>query len=89
MGRWNRCPIAIDSMLMALFALVWNGWWKLLWRGGTVRSLTDLGVAALTLVALTGLRVWSLTGRPGSIPTVLRFLALGTLRRNRLVPWRR
>ena len=54
-----------------------------------MRSLTDLGVAALTLVALIRLGVWSLTGRPGSIPTILRFLALWILRRNRLVLWRR
>ena len=54
-----------------------------------MRSRTDLGVAALTLVAFTGLGAWSLTGRPGSIPTVLGFLALDTLRRNWLVLLRR
>ena len=30
MGRWKRCSISIDSMVMALFTLVWNGWWRLL-----------------------------------------------------------
>ena len=30
MGRWNRCSISIDPMLMALFTLVRNGWWRLL-----------------------------------------------------------
>ena len=30
MGRWNRRSISIDSMVMALLALVWNEWWRLL-----------------------------------------------------------
>ena len=71
-------------------AVMRNGCWRFLWRGGTASCRANLGFLSLALMALIVPRVLSLTGQPGAIAADLVLsVALLAVSRRRLAPRRR